>query len=236
MGIFGRRLTPSRARIVPLSMAQRLCATPPPSRWAVLAGIVALEAIGGNPYAFAVYAPQLQALFGWTTAAIAAVGGAGNVGLYLSLDAGLCFDASGPAATALVGAGFSLAGYALLWAAATGGLGGSTAAPAPPAALVALASVLLNHGAGWLDTAAVSTAVRAFPRDRGLVVGLLKSFFGLSASLLTISYSSLFRPDAVAFLLFLTAIVPGVSVLAAALLRVVPAAEAAVALTRFERR
>ena len=191
---------------------------PTPSRWAVLVGVIFLEVIGGSPYAFAVYAPQLQSLFAWPNAAIAAVGGIGNVGLYLALDAGFFFDARGPAATALGGALLSLLGYA------------------PPQALVALASFTLNHGAGWLDTAAVSTAVRAFPRDRGFVVGLLKSFFGLSASLLTLSYSSLFRPNAVAYLFFLTALVPGVAALAAALLRVLPAAEAAAPLTAFERR
>ena len=209
---------------------------PTPSRWAVLVGVIFLEVIGGSPYAFAVYAPQLQSLFAWPNAAIAAVGGIGNVGLYLALDAGFFFDARGPAATALGGALLSLLGYALLWAAATGALGGSAGAPAPPQALVALASFTLNHGAGWLDTAAVSTAVRAFPRDRGFVVGLLKSFFGLSASLLTLSYSSLFRPNAVAFLFFLTALVPGVAAFAAALLRVLPAAEAAAPLSAFERR
>ena len=214
----------------------RLCGCGRGSRWAVLVGIVALEAIGGNPYAFAVYAPQLQALFSWSNAAIAAVGGVGNVGLYLSLDAGFFYDSQGPASTAVGGALFSLLGYALLWAAAAGLLGGSAAAPAPPAALVALASFTLNHGAGWIDTAAVSTAVRAFPRDRGLVVGLLKSFFGLSASLLTLTYSSVFKPNAVSFLLFLVALVPGVTALAAALLRVVSASEAAAVLSAFERR
>jgi len=209
---------------------------PLPSRWAVLVGVIFLEAIGGSPYAFAVYAPQLQALFGWSNAAIASVGGVGNIGLYLALDAGLFYDARGPGETAVVGALLSLAGYGLLWAGASGALGGSAAAPAPPPALVTLASVLFNHGSGWLDTVAVAVAVRAFPGDRGFVVGLLKAFFGLSASLLTLSYASLFRPDAVAFLLFLAALVPGVAAAAAAALRLVPAAEAAAPLTRFERR
>ena len=206
------------------------------SRWAVLFAVLVLESIGGNPYVFSVYSVELQRLFSWTNAQIAGVGAIGNVGLYLSLNAGLFFDARGPAATVLVGAAVSLAGYALLWASSAGALGGSAAAPAPPVALVAFASFALNHGAGWLDTAAVAAGIAAFPGNRGFVVGLLKSLFGLSASLLTLSYTSLFRPRVVDFLLFLAATVAAVAVAAAPLLRLVPAAEAREPISAFERR
>jgi len=209
---------------------------PIPSRWAVLAGVVFIEAMAGNPYAFSVFAPQLQKLFGWSEAQIATVGGTANVGIYLCLDAGFFFDSRGPRETALVGASLSLAGYGLLWAASTGVLGGTAALPNPSVSVVAAGAFIFNHGAGWLDTAAVTAAVRAFPKDRGLIVGLLKAFFGLSASLLTLCYASFFKPNAVAFIFFLTALVPGVAAVASLLMRIVPDEEASVILTVFERK
>jgi hypothetical protein len=45
------------------------------------------------------------------------------------------------------------------------------------------------------------TNVRNFPNARGYVVGVLKSFLGLSASIYTTMYMAAFEPDAVTFLL-----------------------------------
>jgi hypothetical protein len=55
----------------------------------------------------------------------------------------------------------------------------------------------------WFDTAALVTNVRNFPNSRGYVVGILKSFLGLSASVYTTIYVAAFAPDAVTFLLVL---------------------------------
>lgn len=40
----------------------------------------------------------------------------------------------------------------------------------------------------WLDTTTLVTNVRNFPNDRGFVVGVLKSFLGLSSSIYTSVY------------------------------------------------
>lgn len=45
--------------------------------------------------------------------------------------------------------------------------------------------------------------MRNFPSDRGTVVGLLKAFVGLSASVFTSLYVGVFAPDALSYLLFL---------------------------------
>lgn len=206
------------------------------SRWTVLVGVIFLEAVGGNPYAFSVFAPQLQKLFNWSQAQISSVGATGNIGIYLCLDAGFFFDANGPLKTALGGSILSLMGYAILWAAATGSLGGSAESPSPSVSVVSIGAFIFNHGAGWLDTVAVTTAVKAFPNDRGLIVGLLKSFFGLSGSLVTLCYASFFKPNVVSFIFFLTILVPGVSLVSAFLMRTIPENEASIFLTLFERK
>lgn len=45
----------------------------------------------------------------------------------------------------------------------------------------------------WLDTSALVTSVRNFPTERGKVVGLLKSFLGLSSSVYTTLYVAAFN-------------------------------------------
>lgn len=41
----------------------------------------------------------------------------------------------------------------------------------------------------WYDTSSLVTSVRNFPNDRGFVVGVLKSFLGLSSSIFTSIYA-----------------------------------------------
>jgi len=55
---------------------------------------------------------------------------------------------------------------------------------------------------------------RNFAKDRGLVLGLLKSFFGISASVITVVYQTFFRPDVGSFLLFLSWVLPAGALIA----------------------
>lgn len=75
------------------------------------------------------------------------------------------------------------------------------------------------NGSAYLDAVALLTAVRAFPAHRGLLVGILKSCFGLSASVLTEIYATFFQPDVTPFLLFLAIALPGTAALSATALR-----------------
>lgn len=65
-----------------------------------------------------------------------------------------------------------------------------------------------------------------FPGDRGRVLGLLKSLFGLSAALVAQFYLSFFKPDAVALLAFLAFYLSGLGFLGFLFVDVVPAEEA----------
>ena len=51
--------------------------------------------------------------------------------------------------------------------------------------------------------AAPAPPVRNFPNSRGFVVGILKGFLGLSASVYASVYAAFFAPDAITFLLVL---------------------------------
>jgi hypothetical protein len=68
--------------------------------------------------------------------------------------------------------------------------------------------------------------VRNFPNDRGFVVGVLKSFLGLSSSVYTSIYVAFFEPDAVAFLLMLALLPTVLSALLSLGLNYVPYVEA----------
>lgn len=70
-----------------------------------------------------------------------------------------------------------------------------------------------NNGAAFLDGTVVPLAMKNFPRNRGIVAGVLKSTFGLSASVLTTIYTGFFSPATTPFLLFIGIFVCAVSLI-----------------------
>ena len=197
------------------------------TRWLSLGGSLLMESVAGSSYALSVYGPQLKALLNLTQAQLNTVGSAGNIGSYSVIESGFLFDAYGPVPTGLVGATLSALGYAALWAAATGRLPGTTA-------MLAAATFCWSHGSSFLDVCAVSTSIRNFPHDRGRVIGLTKSLYGISASVLVLCYSSLYKPDVVGFLRFLAVLIATVAAASALGIRLAPVAHTS-ALTRLEK-
>lgn len=161
------------------------------TRFLNLVSSLFLDACAGSPYAVSLYSAQLKTQLQLTQVQLNTVESAGDVGLYLTVVAGVAYESIGPKATAAVGAFLSLAGYALMWLAVNG-----NAASSVPA--LALYAFLWNHGSSWLSTCAVTTAIKSMTGDRGVAMGLVRSMFGLSAALLGVIYFSTFQPSATA--------------------------------------
>jgi len=68
---------------------------------------------------------------------------------------------------------------------------------------------LAYMGSSWFDTLAICTVANNFAAEKGLALGLTKSLYGLSASLLTTAYENLFEPDVTQYPGFLTILIPG---------------------------
>lgn len=198
-------------------------------RWSGLAAGVLVESVSGSSYAFGVYSVGLQGALNLTIAELNTVASASNVGYYTNFFAGLAFDAVGPLWTGLAGAAMSAGGYALFAAFAAKQLPLSVGG-------LAFATFLWGHGAGYADTAALATSVTNFPHNRGLVVGLLRAAFGLSAAILSLCYASFYRPDVPGFLRFLAVAVPAVAATGVLAMRLVPDGAGAAAMSPAEAR
>ena len=117
------------------------------------------------------------------------------------LPAGCFFDKFGPRPGIGFGALLVFTGYMILWGAMTG-------IPVPSLPVLCLGAFTAQHGCSYWDGTAVPMASRNFAGDRGLVVGLLKGFFGISSSVLTVVYQSFFRPSISSFILSLALVLP----------------------------
>ena len=177
-----------------------------------------MESVAGSSYALSVYGPQLKSLLNLTQSDLGVIGSFGNLGSYSVLEAGFLFDAYGPAVTGIAGSVLSLLGYLGMWAAATGRLPGT-------AAMISAGAFTWSHGSAFLDVCAVSASVRNFPHDRGRVLGLTKSLYGISASLLVLCYTSLYKPDVTTFLAFLAVLISAVAAVTSFGVRLAPTSE-----------
>ena len=161
------------------------------NRLLVLLGALILNLAAGSVYVFGAYSGALKS-FGLTQQQVQLVSSVGNVGLYVGVFAGMFYDRKGSVPTAMIGCVIAAIGYFLAWLCTTGAFAGIDST-----LVLSISFMLAWHGGAWFDCAAVTTAVKLFPANRGLIVGLVKSFFGLSASVLAQSYQTFFATTTV---------------------------------------
>mmetsp|Transcript_5020 Transcript_5020/g.18245 ORF Transcript_5020/g.18245 Transcript_5020/m.18245 type:complete len:487 (-) Transcript_5020:338-1798(-) len=143
-----------------------------------------LELAGGTPYYFGIYESQLKSSLNFTQSQIDTVSSTGNLALYLSVEGGLLIDILGPKFLGCVAALLNFGGYFLLYQVVRGKVGASVGR-------VAAYVAIWQHGAGFMDNIAVVLTLKNFKHDSGKTIGLLKSFFGLSAAVFSCFTSNL---------------------------------------------
>jgi hypothetical protein len=152
------------------------------SRWFVIAAGLWIQSVAGTSYAFGVYSQSLKEALGYnqqrldTLAFFKAIGG--NVGVI----SGLLYDVVPPWVVLIIGAVQCSFGYSMLWLAVTRRIS------APPFWQMCLYICVACNTSTYFSTAVVVTNVKNFPRNRGIIIGLLKvenegSFFLSSSSL-----------------------------------------------------
>jgi MFS family permease len=156
------------------------------NRWLSFSASLFVQLCAGTAYAFSLYSNHLRDTLGWNQKEVEHVGSIGNIGMYLGIFAGIFYDRYGPQTTGVVGAAISGLGYTLIYLFTTGFF--QSTEPWLGAVLFAAAW----HGSAWLDTSAIANVCKNFPEDKGLALGLMKSFFGLSASLVAVVNTWLF--------------------------------------------
>ncbi|KAG0623939.1 hypothetical protein M758_3G213000 [Ceratodon purpureus] len=186
------------------------------SRWFVLAAGLCIESVAGAAYTFGIYSQSLKLALGYdqrrldTLACFKAIGG--NVGVL----SGILYDVVPPWVVLIIGAAESAFGYSMLYLAVTGRV-------SPPAFWqMCIFICMASNSQTFFSTASVVTNVKIFPNKRGIVIGLLKGFLGLSGAILTQVFYAVYANDPSSFLLLISWLPAAVSLLLMAVIRVVP--------------
>jgi hypothetical protein len=146
------------------------------NRWVGLAAAVYAEACGGLAYTFAVYSDHLKETLDFSQTQIDALGSSKDFGGNTGVVSGLVYNMFPPWVSVLIGGSCNLLGYLALWMTSIQWI-------APPYWLVCLSIMVGANGETWVGTAVMVTSMQTFPTERGVVIGLLKAYIGISGAM-----------------------------------------------------